>query len=250
VVVGFLSLAVRDSRMGWDDENEEEPFQVKLSAQTRWKDEDKENKDVRESWEDDMIEKPENLSTPTNGTPMESSAATHSEEKSVVSSMVPPKKTKSKGSKIVASNDDSKSVVSLTKIQQQQLVERADFQNMQDLFSGIQEAVDITNPKNENDYEALASVLAQKIISLDKGYYYKGFLKSLFKQCTQNLKPEDIKELSSTLLIVANERLKAGREKEKKKKKTIQPKKPLAKDDGLGGEDIYYDEAEYDDDFM
>src|SRR5690349_13979184 len=50
-------------------------------------------------------------------------------------------------------------------VKQQHMVERADFEHTQDMFSGISEVVDIANPKDEKDFEALALAVATKLQS-------------------------------------------------------------------------------------
>ena len=49
------------------------------------------------------------------------------------------------------------------KLKQQKLVEDTDFQHAQSLFSGIDEQININNPKDEKDFDALAKVIGEKL---------------------------------------------------------------------------------------
>jgi len=99
----------------------------------------------------------------------------------------------------------------------QLMVEAADFENTREMFSGL-DVIDTKHPKDEKDFEALATLLAQKLAIFDKSYHFKEFLKSLYRQTAASLKSDDIKELSSVLGMVANEKMKSEKEKQKKKK--------------------------------
>jgi len=131
------------------------------------------------------------------------------------------------------------------RLRQKELIEEADFQNTQAMFSGLdlgkELVIDVNNPKDEKDFEVLAEVLGQKLCSFEKSIYYRHFLKNLLGKVTNPLKPEDVRDLSSALAIIINDKLKA--EKPKKKKTTSAAKKTLnvKEDNDYGTQDDYSD---------
>jgi len=75
---------------------------------------------------------------------------------------------------------------------------------------------------------------------LKKSFHYKGFLKALNKKAMANMKIEDVKDIASTLTVLANEKLK--QEKAPKKKKGATRKATLNTKDDHASEE--YDEYE------
>lgn len=51
----------------------------------------------------------------------------------------------------------------LTEKQRQQLVEASDFKNTLGLFSGIESVIDLSNPKDERDFDVLGSTVGEKL---------------------------------------------------------------------------------------
>jgi len=212
--------------MSWDSEDfTPSPFQGTETNNARWDDEDK---SVKESWEEEET-KPTQPQQPVTG-----------EHK--------PKSTKKNATTHASTNNGNQPVSQepIDKLEQRRLVEASDFQNTTEMFSGLAKdlVVDIQNPKDEKDFETLADTLSQKVIPFDKSYHYKAFLKSFLRRATQNLKVEDLKDLSAAMTVLANEKLKA--EKPKKKKAGGATKKNLnVKADELEGdfrgEDDYSD---------
>lgn len=146
------------------------------------------------------------------------------------------------------------------KARKQKLVEEADYQNAEDLFSGIgekrsekDESIDINTfqPSSEAEFERYANAIAKKLATHESSGLYVSFLKSLIRQlCTPLPRVEDCKEIGAVVNVVVNDKLKAEKEKTKPKKKgggATSGKKANVKDafDYDGGA---YDDG--DDDFM
>jgi len=139
------------------------------------------------------------------------------------------------------------------KTKKQNAVEDADFQNTQEMFSGL-DSVSIVNtadPKDEKDFEVLAETLSKKLVVYEKSIHYKAFLKSFTKQLANVLKVEEIKELSASLALVANDKLKNEKNAGKKKKGLTKKIVKKGEDDDEEGEDGFVT-GEYDEysDFM
>jgi len=181
--------------MSWEDEEVEAPLaQVSLSDPSRWADEDREEGNTKESWEQEDQQQP-----PHPQPQQQHQKRSFRKPGQVVPPQGPPQ------------DPDGE------KKYKQLMVEAADFENTREMFSGL-DVIDTKHPKDEKDFEALATLLAQKLAIFDKSYHFKEFLKSLYRQTAVSLKADDIKELSSVLGMVANEKMKAEKEKQKKKK--------------------------------
>jgi len=140
------------------------------------------------------------------------------------------------------------------KAKRNQAILDADFENAKGMFEGLDQSnlINISNPQDEKDFEALASSLSQKLGVFRKSIHYVIFLKSLLRQTAAELSSDDIRELERVVGAVLNEKLKLEKAASKpapakaatgKKKKG--PSKLNMKDDDDGGGD--YDDYE---DFM
>jgi len=100
-----------------------------------------------------------------------------------------------------------------------QEVRASDIQSAKDLFDGLDAShvIDTANPKDENDFSALAELLASKITVYEKSIHYKSFLRSLLKSLAMPLKSDEVKDLAAVLGVVANEKLKSDKPAKKKK---------------------------------
>lgn len=109
----------------------------------------------------------------------------------------------------------------LTERQKRQIVEASDLENAKGLFAGLDNEykIDIINPKDEKDFEVLATTLADKLGNYEKNKNYLYFVKSLTRKLANSLKADDVKDLASVLTAVSNEKLKSEKEKTKKKGK-------------------------------
>jgi len=140
------------------------------------------------------------------------------------------------------------------KLRQQRLVEEADYQHTSELFGGKQRGARSLEgfiPKSEDDFLEYAELLAQKLRPFEKSFHYKTLLKALMRHSVASLNASDAKEVSSSMTVIANEKLKAEKDATAGKKKTGAKKKQLIvdkpDDDGLGG--VSYDAVD-DYDFM
>jgi len=119
------------------------------------------------------------------------------------------------------------------KLRLQQKQEEEKLENAQALFTGLELntdlVIDLKNPKDEKDFEVLGDLLASKVAIFEKSIHYRTFLKTFIKKASAGLKIEDLKELSTAITVLANEKLQA--EKTKKKKKTTSKKSINVKED-------------------
>jgi len=208
--------------MSWEDEDFEPPA-VEGSA-SRWADEDKEDAPVKSSWDE---EEPKQK-----GEPKQSSTYKPAAKKSAKAAQ------KTEPQQPAAPLDPA-----TEKKLKQKFVEDSDFQNTQDIFAGIDERINVNQPKDEKDFEALADSLSQKLTVFEKSIHYKSLLKRLFRQTCAGLKADEVKDLASALTILQNERLKQEKDKAKGGKKKVTTKKAsLNMKEGLDDEDGFVDD--------
>jgi len=193
--------------MNWDDEDFEGPPAVSPVAAGNWDDEDADAK-PKASWDEEEE------------TPQTKKAPPKPAEKKVTkpASKQPPAIVKEVPLDPLAE-----------KLRKQKLVEESDYQNVQDIFSGIgdkksekeEDKIDINTfqPSSEIEFERLASAVAKKLTSLEASGLYASFLKSLIRQVCTPLRYEDCKDISAAINVVVNDKLKAEKEKSKPKKK-------------------------------
>lgn len=162
-------------------------------------------------------------------------------------------KKKEKVKKVVVEDEPLADPVA-EKLRQQRLVEEADYQHTSELFGGKQRgsrSLEGFIPKSEDDFLEYAELLAQKLRPFEKSFHYKTLLKALMRHSVASLNASDAKEVSSSMTVIANEKLKAEKDATAGKKKTGAKKKQLIvdkpDDDGLGG--VSYDAVD-DYDFM
>jgi len=201
--------------MSWDEDDFEPPTVVPVvgvntkTAPKKFEDEDKEEEKTKESWESEN--KPED---PSN------SAKKKAKEKI---------KEKEIESKVSEGPVDPET----EKLRLQQKQEEEKLENAQALFTGLELntdlVIDLKNPKDEKDFEVLGDLLASKVAIFEKSIHYRTFLKIFIKKASAGLKIEDLKELSTAITVLANEKLQA--EKTKKKKKTTSKKSINVKED-------------------
>jgi len=179
----------------WEDFDEEKVPSLLSPNNSRWEDEDKQP--VKGLDEKETLEKKEPAKKPTK-------ASKFSE------------KVEARGTTVDNPLEDP----AAEKQRKQKLVEEADFRNTQEMFSGlaVENIINTANPKDEKDFVELANSIAAKYSTFDKSFHYKNFLKTLFRQMAVNLKSDEIKDISSSLTILSNEKMKAEKEGTKKKK--------------------------------
>ncbi|KAL3681411.1 hypothetical protein R1sor_024367 [Riccia sorocarpa] len=190
-----------------------------------WEDEEQVEEEVKESWE---------------------------EEDKPAPAPKPKKKEDKKGKKAAtAAADDGKLSDPLAeKLRQQRLVEEADYQSTTELFKNKNPDQTLENfiPKSEDDFLVYAELIAHKLRPFEKSFHYLTLLKTVMKHAVTSLNAADAKVLASSLTVIANEKLKAEKDAQGKKKTAPKKKQLLvdkAEDDTLatGG---YDDVDEYD----
>jgi len=210
-------------KMSWEEDEFVVPPVVQSAS--KWELEDKEE-EVKESWEDESSEKPKN------------SVQKESKPESTTNKGNAKKgKTTTKPSKNIEETLDDPL---MEKQRKQLMVEEADFENTASMFSGLSNElkIDIVNPKDARDFDALADSFSKKLNLYSTSTHYTNFLKNLFRQLTANLESNDISQIATSLSVLANEKIKS--EKEKKKKKTVTKRAAV----NLKNEDV--EEGDYD----
>jgi len=241
----------------WDDEDYEPAETVNQSsgAADRWSGEDEDDDGLKDNWDDDEEEK-------------EASDVPKSQ----------PKKKKTLAEKI-AEREEIKKKEALAKMNQaeeereltpeeelerklmdQKRQEEADLELAKEAF-GVsdtapvlpgQKTIDNFNPKNKDEFAELSNMIVEKLSTLEYKTDFNYFLETLVRDCCAGREPEDIKKISNTLTLLANEKQKLSKaDKNKGKKKAAATgKKTLATGKGVGkADDDYYDDYynEYDD---
>ncbi|MBA0731194.1 hypothetical protein Golax_023290, partial [Gossypium laxum] len=129
------------------------------------------------------------------------------------------KATEKKGKTIEIAKEEPLDPVA-KKLRQQRLVEEADFRSTTELFAekGDIKTVDNFIPKSESDFEEYAELISHKLRPYDKSYHYISLLKAVMRLSTTSLKAADAKDIASSFIAIANEKLKAEKEATSKKK--------------------------------
>eukprot|EP01114_Cavostelium_apophysatum_P019283 TRINITY_DN616_c0_g1_i1.p1 TRINITY_DN616_c0_g1~~TRINITY_DN616_c0_g1_i1.p1 ORF type:complete len:251 (+),score=73.78 TRINITY_DN616_c0_g1_i1:107-754(+) len=114
-------------------------------------------------------------------------------------------------------------------------IESADFANMQDMFGeiGKDNLIDLNNPKDEKDFEALSDVLATKLVPMGKSYYYKTFVKNLIRKISVNLSKDELKDLAASITVMVNAKIQAEKPKKKTKAAATTKKSVNVRSDDL-----------------
>ncbi|XP_041994896.1 eukaryotic translation initiation factor 3 subunit J-A-like [Salvia splendens] len=194
----------------WEDEPVPDLLSKKELLKSNWDDEDLDEDGIKDSWEDE--EEPAKPLPPP--------------EKAV-------KKTASKPEEKKVKAVEAIKEVPLDpleeKLRQQRLVEEADFKATTELFSkkGDEKTLDNFIPNSENDFLEYAELISHKLRPYEKSYHYIGLLKSVMRLSLTSLKGADAKEVASSVTAIANEKIKAEKEANASKKKTVGKKKQL-----------------------
>ncbi|XP_027342873.1 eukaryotic translation initiation factor 3 subunit J-A-like isoform X2 [Abrus precatorius] len=192
----------------WDAEIP--PLLSKDSPRNKWDDEDVEEDDVKESWED--------------------------EDEPAQAPVAPAAKPVEKAPKISSERDTEKSGKNeepldpvAEKLRQQRLVEEADYKSTKELFGARADEKNIDSfiPKSESDFSEYAELISDKLHPFEKSFHYIGLLKAVMRLSMTSLKGADAKDIASSITAIANEKLKAEKEANAGKKKTVGKKKQL-----------------------
>lgn len=141
------------------------------------------------------------------------------------------------------------------KLRRQKLVEEADLLIAQETF-GVpadvipgQKTIDTFNPSSKEEFNEFSRLLTEKITKYESRPEFTVFIETLVRDCCAGMEPDDIKRVSTTLNVLATEKLKAlkgGKAKKKTGKKALVGASAKAKDDFTAYGDAYDDF----DDFM
>jgi len=124
-----------------------------------------------------------------------------------------------------------------------------------DLFGNIKEVVNIKNPTDEKDFDALGKSIAESFKKISDNQHYKVFLKSLIKESVDFLnKPDDVNDIKKFVNDFTTQKAQLERDK-LKKPSSKKPMKVSLKDDpfnGMGSGRGLVDSSDYggEDDFM
>ncbi|XP_057764641.1 uncharacterized protein LOC130985594 [Salvia miltiorrhiza] len=222
----------------WEDEPVPDILSKKEILKSNWEDEDLDDDDVKDSWEDEEEPTKEPKAEPL-----------PPPEKSIQKTAA---KTEEKKVKAVQATKEVPLDPIEEKLRQQRLVEEADFKSTAELFAkkGDEKTLDNFIPNSESDFLEYAEMISHKLRPYEKSYHYIGLLKSVMRLSLTSLKGADAKEIASSITAIANEKIKAEKEANASKKKTVGKKKQLHV--GKPDDDVVVDGYDgYDDyDFM
>jgi len=201
-----------------------------------WEDEDWENKEIgvkvaSDKWADEDQDDDE----PTNEAPK--SAPRNPDKKKAIGKKAEEKEKQAKPSGVVGE---------LSAQQREQMEKDSDYQNATGLFSGLENAIDVNNPKDKRDFEVLASTLAEKLQVHQKSPFYGDMSKELISKLAQTLKPDELIHLSKTLSNMAHDKQKEEKQKKAPPSKKVTLNMKSSKDPFDGLEDRVADEDDYD----
>lgn len=226
----------------WEEEDfEPAPPGVKTNLpKGQWDDEDvEENDDVKESWEDEE----------------ETTPATKPEPPPEKTEPKPASKGAGKAGKVqeAKKTEIANEVLAdpvAEKLRQQRLVEEADYKSTEELFAmrGDEKSLENFIPKSESDFLEYAELVYHKIRPFEKSYHYMGLVKNVMRFSMIPLKASDAKEIASWVSAIANEKLKAEKEANVKRKQGAKKKQLHVEraDDDLVGGGGYDDLDDYD----
>ncbi|KAL5748739.1 hypothetical protein ACOSQ2_026036 [Xanthoceras sorbifolium] len=208
---------------------------AKEPLKNAWDDEDVDENNVKESWEEE--EEPATAPAPV-------------QPVGKVSKNVDTKP--SEKLKIIAAVKEVPLDPVAQNPRQQRLVEEADDQSTTELFSKRSDEKTLDNfiPKSESDFLEYAELISHNLLPYEKSFHYMELLKAVMRVSLTALKSTDAKDVASSVMAIANEKLKLEKEANAGKRKTGTKKKQLLVD--KPDDDIVvaaYDGID-DDDFM
>lgn len=234
----------------WDDEDYE-PEEPKTAAAgvvaDRWSGEDEDEDGLMDNWDDDPVEKE------TSGVPK-----SQPKKKKTLAEKIA-EKEEAKRAELLAKMAEQEASRELTEAEKQAKVEQEDLELAKEAFGVSDEVlpgvktIDNFEPKSKDEFAELSAMIVEKLSKLEYKSDYGFFLETLVRDSCAGREPEDIKKISNTLTLLANEKQKLNKaDKNKGKKKAAATKKnTLASGKGVGkmandDYDDYYNN-EYDD---
>jgi translation initiation factor 3 subunit J len=236
----------------WDDEDYEPAETTAVVAgggggADRWSGEDEDEDGLKDNWDDEEEEKD------TSNVPK-----SQPKKKKTLADKIAEKEA-AKREEVLAKMAQAEAERELTPDEVRRRQEEQDLELAKEAF-GVDEVVpgvktiDNFVPKTKEEFAELASMIVQKLTTLEYKTDFSYFLETLVRDSCAGREPEDIKKISNTLTLLANEKQKLNKDKNKGKKKAGATKKnTLAAGKGVakaGYDDFGYDD--YDDygDFM
>lgn len=241
----------------WDDEDYE-PVETTAAVVAgggadRWSGEDEDEDGLKDNWDDEEEEKD------TSNVPK-----SQPKKKKTLAEKIAEKEA-AKREEVLAKMAQADAERELTpeeemsqKLRDQKMQEEADLELAKEAF-GITEVlpgvktIDNFEPKTKEEFAELASMIVEKLSALEYKTDYNYFLETLVRDSCAGREPEDIKKISNMLTLLANEKQKLNKDKNKGKKKAGATKKnTLAAGKGVGkaGDDYYDDYYDEYNDFM
>ncbi|KAF2317277.1 hypothetical protein GH714_019310 [Hevea brasiliensis] len=103
------------------------------------------------------------------------------------------------------------------------LVEEADYKSTTELFAkrGDEKTLDNFIPKSESDFLEYAELISHKLRPYEKSFHYIGLLKAVMRLSMTSLKAADAKDVASSVTAIANEKLKAEKEANTKRRQGL-----------------------------
>jgi len=240
----------------WEDEDFESPDIGTAKVPDRWEGEDEDNDDVKDNWEDDDEENKE---------PEQAKLSVEKKKKKPLAERLKEKEEAKKQKKkeleesLKAAEEQEDPDMTpeerlAEKIRKQKLIEEADLRIAKETF-GISDdvppvkTIDSFEPSNKDEFAEFQKMLAEKITKYESRAEYAVFLEGLCRDVCAGMDADDIKRISSTLNLLASEKIKvtkAGKSKKKSGKKPVASVKAGKRDDILDYDNQFDDF----DDFM
>jgi len=237
----------------WEDDDFDPDVKGFAQPSDKWDGEDADDDDVKDDWEDDDEEAeaaPKETVEKKKKVPLAEKIRLR-EEKAKKDKM---KQLEEEGQEADDFEDMTPEEQAAEKLRKQKLVEEADLIIAQETFGVTpdvipgQKTIDNCHPTTKEEFTEFSRLLTEKITKYDTQPEYTVFLESLVRDCCAGMDPDDIKRVSTTLTVLASEKLKAskgGKAKKKATKKTLVGASSKAKDDYSNYGDQYDDYEDF-----
>merc|ERR1712013_398331 len=228
----------------WDDEDYE-PEEPKTAAAVgggladRWSGEDEDEDGLMDNWDDDPVEKE------TSGVPK-----SQPKKKKTLAEKIA-EKEEAKKAELLARMAEQEESREMTEAEKQAAQLESDLEIAREnlgfgdeVLPGVK-TIDNFEPKSKDDFIELSAMIVEKLSKLEYKSDYGFFLETLVRDSCAGREPEDIKKISNTLTLLANEKQKLN--KADKNKAAATKKNTLASGKGVGkmandDYDDYYNE--------
>ncbi|CAG8457719.1 9804_t:CDS:2 [Paraglomus occultum] len=234
-----------DSDLSAEGDNADIPVHA-IPTRKEWDDEDVDEDQIKDSWEDSEEEenkvenKVENKEAPPRKkVPLaqriaEREAKRREEAEAKLAKL-----------KLLQEEEDEDPIKRKERLRELEI--RSDMENVKTMLGdtvsvGIdsQSKLDSINPRTKEEFDEFSKLLVEKIRKHESKAAYPAFIQSFIRELCLPLKDGDVKKISTTLNTLANEKIRAAREKDKPQKKKGKAKPTLA-----GGKDDAFDTTNY-----